>query len=254
MAIACTACSGGGDDDDAIPADAGTGKDGTSNDASPEDGGGGIDAVVDAGPTDFDGLSDDFEAGALDGKWSVFHPEVATVGVESGQLVITMTSGALWFQDGEALMVHQEVTGDFAVEAAVYARSTASPGSPPNRTVHLGGLMARNGGTGPENYVFAVVGYDENDLSVETKSTRDSVSTYEGPTWPNGDAELRLCRSGAEFRLYKRTIGATTWELAKTYTRPDLPATLQVGPIAYALNQPDITVRFDGVRFSATCE
>jgi hypothetical protein len=245
LAISCFACSGNGDDGDDAPADSGTARDATSMDGGD---------LPDGGTTDFARLSDEFEGNSLDPKWSVLHPEVATVAVGSGQLALTMTQQALWFQDGESVLVYQNVTGDFAVEGAVYARSAAIPGSPPNRTVHLGGLMARNGGTDRENYVFAVVGYDENDLSVETKSTVEGISNFTGPSWPSGDAELRLCRSGSEFRLFKRTIGSATWELAQTFTRTDLPATLQVGAIAYAFMQPDLTVRFDAVRFSAACD
>ena len=37
---------------------------------------------------------------------------------------------------------------------------------------------------------------------------------------------------------------------AASYARPDLPATLAVGPNIYSLNQPDLTVRFDEVVFA----
>jgi hypothetical protein len=113
--------------------------------------------------------------------------------------------------------------------------------------------MARNAqGTdqgGDENYTFIVVGRDENDVSVETKSTTNSVSDYEGPSWPSADAELRLCRLGSTFHFYKRAVGASSWELAKSYERPDLPAELQVGPNAYTAISPDLVVSFDEVIF-----
>ncbi|NUO53181.1 MAG: hypothetical protein HOV80_30405 [Polyangiaceae bacterium] len=103
---------------------------------------------------------------------------------------------------------------------------------------------------GQENYVFIVVGFDENDVSVETKSTTNDMSDYIGPTWPGTDAELRLCRVGASFHLYKRAIGGTTWEEAMVYDRPDLGASLQVGPNIYSLAAPDLTVSFDEVTFA----
>ncbi len=42
--------------------------------------------------------------------------------------------------------------------------------------------MARDGTGSGENYVFIVVGNDGNGLSVETKTTVDSVSAWDGPS------------------------------------------------------------------------
>src|SRR6185503_16622584 len=98
-------------------------------------------------------------------------------------------------------------------------------------SVQLAGLMARSR-SGAENYVFIVVGNDGDGLSVETKTTVNSVSAYYGPSWGSASAELRLCRFGANFSLYKRRAGEA-WALADTYERPDLPDTLQVGANIY---------------------
>jgi hypothetical protein len=95
-----------------------------------------------------------------------------------------------------------------------------------------------------------VAGYDENDLSVETKSTLNSMSMYEGPSWPSGDAELRLCRVGSMFYMYKRGIGEATFTLAKTYDRPNLPTKLQVGGNVYSLSAPDLVAHFDEMTFA----
>jgi hypothetical protein len=117
--------------------------------------------------------------------------------------------------------------------------------------IHLGGLMARNPAGPPENYAFIVVGRDENDISVETKTTTNGASTYVGPTWPTADAELRLCRVGTSFTVYKRPLAGGAWTLAQTFTRADLPQSLQVGPFIYAnTNQPDFEALFDEVTFA----
>jgi hypothetical protein len=56
---------------------------------------------------------------------------------------------------------------------------------------------------------------------------------------------------GAELRLFKRPPGSTTWLPAASYRRPDLPDTLQVGPIVYASKAaPDLDVAFDQVTFA----
>jgi hypothetical protein len=150
------------------------------------------------------------------------------------------------------------VTGNFKVTSTVRARKSSTPADPPSERIHLGGLMARDAASdGPagESYVFIVVGQDENDLSVETKTTTGDVSTYTGPPWPSGDAELRVCRVGSQFLLYKRAIGELTWTEAAHFDRPDLPATLQVGPNVYsAAATPDLQVAFDGVVFAEVAD
>lgn len=80
--------------------------------------------------------------------------------------------------------------------------------------------------SGQENYLFAAVGVGDQmgNLTVQTENTLNGASVYEPPPWPSADAELRLCRTGSQFSLYKRTVGAGTWTLAATYKRADLPA------------------------------
>lgn len=196
-------------------------------------------------------LSDDFAGAALDPSWSVLHPELVTTTVSGGALRVRAAAQSLWFNASEGPQIHKAVTGDFMVTSRVAARSVASPSSPPSKPIHLGGLMARDATGAAQSYVFVVVGYDENDVSVETKTTAASVSTYDGPSWPSPDAELRICRVGSALRLRKRT-GAGAWQDAAAYDRPDLPATLRVGPVIYAYaNPPDLDVTFDEVTFAA---
>ena len=108
--------------------------------------------------------------------------------------------------------------------------------------------MARNGNGGRENYVFIVVGDDGDGLSVETKTTENAESKYEGPAWDSADAELRLCRFGETFHLYKRHIATNeAWTLAKTFDRPDLPDALQVGVNIYTDREPDLQIRYDNI-------
>jgi hypothetical protein len=224
-----------------------SGRDGpftTRDDAALGDGGGNV-AV----------FSDEFDGTGLDPSWQVFRPELVDLTVGAGALSITPNQRVLWFDESQGALVHKRITGDFTVTATVRARSAAAPAQPPSMPIHLGGLMVRSavpvGQGNLEDYVFIVAGYDVNDLSVETKTTVDGSSTYEGPSWPSGDAELRICRLGATFRLYKRAIGAGTWTLARTYTRNDLSGAVQVGPNAYAnSDSPDLVVSFDQVVFS----
>lgn len=241
--VALAACGGGGADPDAAVTPGQDGPITTRDDASPFDAG----AIAD--------LSDDFDGTALDAGWQVFRPELVDLAVAGGALSIAPNQRVLWFNDSQGALIHKRITGDFTVTSTVRARSAASPAQPPSMPIHLGGLMVRSAvtvGQGAlEDYVFIVAGYDENDLSVETKTTVDGTSTYQGPTWPNGDAELRICRLGATLRLYKRALGAGSWTLAATYTRNDLSGAVQVGPMAYAnSDSPDLVVTFDQVTFT----
>jgi hypothetical protein len=175
--------------------------------------------------------------------------------VTGGQLRLTPNQYLLWYQQNQGTLVSKLVTGDFKVTSAIRARRASNPSLPPDQNIHLAGLMARKSGGPPENYVFIVVGDDVDDLSVETKTTTNNVSDYIGPSWGSGDAELRICRLGSTFRLYKRMIGAASWTLAITYDRPDLPSTLEVGPNVYAASAtPDLVATWDEVRFEGVCD
>src|ERR1700687_1484844 len=197
-------------------------------------------------------LSDTFDATALDPSWTVLHPEAVAIAVANSALTLRLTGPAFWFNASEGLLLSKPVTGNFKITATVHARRASAPTMPPDPPVHLGGLMARNPTAGSENYVFIVLGHDPSSVAIETKNTTNSSSQYSGVAWPSGDAQLRLCRVDASFQLLKRTSGAPTWALAATFARPDLPATLQVGPNIYSsASTPDVQVSFDEAIFAS---
>lgn len=200
--------------------------------------------------------SDSFDGNALSSDWMVYRPEVLNISVSGGALALRLAQQALWYNDNRGPLVYKLISGNFKITSRVRVRKASNNTQPPSNAVHLGGLMARNpqgAMTGAsENYVFIVAGFDEVDLSIETKSTMNSVSTYDGPAWPSGDAELRLCRVGSAFYLYKRPLAGGTFALAATYDRPDLPSMLQVGVNVYSLNAPDLVANFDEVTFAET--
>lgn len=206
---------------------------------------------------------DDSFDGTLD-AWSVYQPGRVDFSTSGGQLLahVPTPNASLWFNAAAGSLLYRSVEGDFKATTSVHARRSSDPQQAPNQTVDLAGLMARNPDAGSgQNYVFVVVGYDVDDLSVEIKYTTNSTSNYIGPSWPNGDAELRICRVGNDYRLYARaTPGSGAWQLRNganpfPFTRNDLPCTLQVGLIAYS-NQPapDMTGYFDDVRFAPVAD
>jgi hypothetical protein len=186
-------------------------------------------------------------------RWFIFNPIHVDTASDNGTLVLTLKSRALWFMDQRGVLLYRLIRGNFRITAKVEARKFSDLTQPPQGpVVQMGGLMVRNPNPGPENYVFIVVGQDVNDLSVETKNTRDSLSKYDGPAWGSADAELRICRVGATFNLYKRPVGSDTWQLAQTVDRPDLPEILQVGPNIYSDGTPDLQVRYDSLSLEQT--
>lgn len=194
-------------------------------------------------------LDDEFSA-PLSG-WSTLNGDLATIGTAGGWLAIEPTAYSLWYQNSAGILLSKEVTGDFRVTAALSVRRRTAPSEPPAAAISLGGLMLRDpDATGGEDYVFLVLGYDVDDLSVERKTTDDGVSTYVGPPWPTASGELRLCRLGAAVSVYVRPGAGDPWQLQATYDRPDLPAAVQVGANVYAAQaSPDLRVSYDFVRF-----
>jgi hypothetical protein len=183
--------------------------------------------------------------------WSVFNASAVDIAVDGEAYILTLNRRALWFMDQRGVLIHQLVRGDFKITADVYTSKQSDPSQPPggDGSVQLSGLMARNGKGGLENYVFIVVGDDGNGLSVETKNTMDSLSRYDGPSWGSVSAELRICRFGSTFNLYKRVVDSNdSWELADSFDRPDLPEELQVGVNIYTDSTPDLQARIENLR------
>jgi hypothetical protein len=198
--------------------------------------------------------SDRFSGRSLHRSWSILQPDLVETSVRRGALTLTLTSPALWFNDSMGVLVYKPVTGDFKATATVHTRSASSPGQPPAPTIRLGGLMARDPAsddTRVQSYVHIVAGNGPSGvLAIENKTTMNSNSVYEAPEWPSPDAQLRICRVGSTFNVYKRPVRSKTWQLAASYDRPDLPPTLQVGADVYSPNAPpDLRVGVDAVTF-----
>ena len=191
-------------------------------------------------------VSDEFNGTSLDPSWNLTRKELLDISVSGGELHLVAKEYSVWFNHEAGAAVSKPVSGNFKATTSVKARKNSAPSQFVGREYQFGGLIAFNpASTTNHNYVFVVVGDRGGYLSVETKSTTNSTSDVSGPEWPSGDAELRLCRVGSTFHLYKRAIGATSWTEAISYNRTDLPQTLNVGPFAYAYtSNPDLRASF----------
>ena len=198
------------------------------------------------GPVDTSGPGEsDLGIPGYDG-WQLLNGADAQVGATDAGLAMTLTKRALWFQGNRGVLFYTTISGDFRISSTVQTSKTSDSSQDPggDGTTQLAGIMAR-AQTPQENYVFIDVGSDADGLSVETKSTTNNDSKFEGPSWPTGDAELKLCRIGTDFTLWKRAINSgDDFTLAATYKRPDLAGDLEVGANIYSDSTPDITALF----------
>ena len=195
----------------------------------------------------------------LDECWTTLNPHLGGVEVTGGELVLTPSAAGLpdmWFDDGEGLAVLREVTGDFEVSCTVNVHTHGDTSSSPATGYRLGGLVLRDPtATAPGAHEWCHVatgsGGAGQPSGVEWKETHASVSQWAVSPVPDTDRELRLVRSGNTVTAWHRDLGAPNWTLLHTNSFSALPATVQVGPMAYSFSAPPAVVaRFDAVSFA----
>jgi hypothetical protein len=184
--------------------------------------------------------------------WSLFNPAVYFIKQNTSTTIqLDLIQNALWFQGSQGGLIYQNVTGDFTITATVNAVQKSDNNQAATCDICLGGLMARNPNTtSGENYVHLVTGVTPNGAGYETKNTTNSVSPYTATGDANTKHDLRIQRSGNTFTLYQRLNGAVTWNVAGTFNRPDLPATLLVGINIYTAQAgavADLSVIYENV-------
>lgn len=191
-------------------------------------------------------FADDFDSSASLANWKRFDqsegwPDMAKrIAVDDGKLVIEpWTCG--WYADFHAPFVYREVTGDFEMTARVRVRGKSS--ELPAEPWSLAGLMVRaprretmktwtpNG----ENWLFVTTGiaFKTGEPVFETKSTVNSESKLRLAPARAGWMELRITRKGATFTLASK-FDNEEWQTRETFTRNDLPQTVQAGVNAYS--------------------
>jgi len=223
-------------------------------------------ASAEAAASGLGALNDDFSGSALDPSWSNLMPALVNIGVNGGAAHLQAVPGqdAVWFGTSTRTLIYKLVSSTgFKVTTTVHPRKRTNLTQAPTHNLHVGGLMVRDPashGGSTENYLFIMQGSNESaNPGVEVKSTTNSNSVFSEPLWSNPLAsDLRICRLGAAFHVYKRVPGTTTWQTGQsdlghtdpTENRPDLPATLQVGmALNYSGVDNDLDVAFDSITF-----
>lgn len=144
-----------------------------------------------------------------------------------------------WFQDFRGPFLFQRVTGDVVLVVRLKVSGRHTP--VPIRSYSLAGVMARApqrpselSAFGAANWAFVTTGTGVGDgvPQIELKNTKagqsEVVLTPSAPGW----VELALARVGPQLvSMYRLPHGS--WTEGRRWARPDLPATLQWGLVAY---------------------
>lgn len=220
------------------------------------------------------GLSDEFADAASINNWSEVNQTEGwgargaqlnqwTVNANGDGQMVMQPHTVVWYGDWRGPLVYKEVTGDFVVTTRMTITDRDNVGGsdadnvPGDGQFSLGGLMIRtpraitngaadwqpgsgveDGTNNGENYVFLSMDYTSgsNNFSFEVKTTRNSNSVLEITPLaqtPN-EVELRIARVGNSIIALHRRVGEANWTVHRRYSRPDMPATMQVGMVTYS--------------------
>ncbi len=203
-------------------------------------------------------LDDEFNGAALDPSWNLLHPELVDLVLTGTSLSLTPNAFGvpdMWFNEGEGPLLWRPLTGYFTVTTRAHVTGATDLSSPPPTGFRLGGLLVRSGlpgGTFEHDWAHIATGSGGGGTptGVERKETHDSVSTWSILPTASTDLELRLRRRGASIQLSWREPGASEWIELADFDFPELPGTVQVGPMAYSFSgPPNVTARFDWVHY-----
>jgi hypothetical protein len=183
--------------------------------------------------------------------WTYLNSNQLSSSVSGGQLSLRpLACGAAnaWTNGGSGIAAVRTLTGDFMVTAVVHVRGTNNAAAAPPANGRIAGLIARFP-TGT-NVFYAAVGTHANGTNYVFDAISNALSRVSAYGASSPDAELRLCRIGNTISLKARATGAVTWTCSTNYTRNDLPAALEVGAMAHAIECPsDLAAYFDCIEF-----
>ena len=254
--------SGGGEAGEASSAD--TSEPDTGSDDSNAEGESG------GGPSgDLEGLSDEFDDPSSLAAWTLRHQaegeeqghEVLDINQsESDHLTFVPRAGG-WFGNFRHSFLYKLVRGDFMIEVWVAAGRTSDPAAAPTEPYNSAGILVRDPSSrsGNENWVMHNVGWQNDRLGTEGKTTVSSMSNLTISAGARS-GRLRVCRVGGEVVLTRRLDDEGEFRETHRFTRGDFADELQVGLVINGWNSlggspdlgrtPDLRAVFDYARFS----
>ncbi len=217
-------------------------------------------------------LSDEFSDAATLGDWTPLPSNSVTAALEDidtsepGKLVMVPAdlSQNGWFGSSVGPFRYKLVTGDFVATSHIVAGNVGVPNDPgvaPTGTYNSAGFVARDptSASSPsgESWIMYNHGTQVFDataghaLATESKTTIDSTSVLTlrpVQSETSNAGELMICRSASLFHMFRRMDDETSWTLEETYSRPDLPETLQVGLVVNGWTNATLRAQFDYFR------
>ena len=175
--------------------------------------------------------------------------------VTSGLLQLVPAPNQAWYAtgNGPALFLPTQPTGDFVLATQINPHLVGDVNARPTADYNVCGLLARSV-SDPLDWVFAASGRGGNaNISIETKTTTNGATTIYESSTPAWQGEIRICRIGSTFRMYRRMNGDTGFvELPPAFNRSDLAGALAVGLAAngYTAN-PNVQCDYDWVRLAS---
>lgn len=210
--------------------------------------------ALSAGPllNDLAPLSDEFSNAAALADWSRVNEvegwnadqlELLDINATVPGSMVQMPYTCSWYQNWRGPMVFKAVTGDFVITTSVTV-SARDGVSVPSSDYSLGGIMIRTPRDvtpatwtpGGENFVFLSLGQGNpgvgSDFEFEHKTTFNSNSNLILTPANGNQALLQIARIGDAVLLLRYQPG-DAWVVQRRVSRPDMPATLQVGLVSY---------------------
>lgn len=205
-------------------------------------------------------IDDEFSDSSTIADWNISYPGSAAIDIAAttpDSLTIIPSAQAVWFNDAVAPFLSKTITGDFIVATRVHARRSSDPALPPNRQYHAAGILVRSPVSTPnatprnQQWISYDLGYQATSTGSMARNTVSSTSLLSPSIPGDPSGEIRVCRLGNVFHLFRRLDTETVWRETNTYTRPDLPISLQVGLHVGAWGTPpDLRAEFEYVRFA----
>lgn len=207
-------------------------------------------------------LSDEFNNTYTLRNWAIStNPNEDLINIDSssaGQLawIPTDVLNNAWFQTYDSPFRYKLISGNFFAEIYVNAGNVNDPSQPPTGEYNSAGFLARDPasdtGAEIENWLMFNLGNQSNGLATESKSTLNNSSILTLIPTQSQSGRLALCRAGDEFRMYRWLDDEAEWTLRHTYTRADLPNTIQLGLVVNAWRDGDLYAEFDYFRVDQT--
>ena len=201
-------------------------------------------------------FTDTFDSGASLASYTEPAPSQRTsLTVDSGLLRLVPAPNQAWYATGTgpALFLAPQPSGDFVLATWINPHLVGDVNARPTADYNVCGLIAR-GISDPTDWVFAASGRgDSASTYLETKTTTDGATTIIGSAMPAWQGELRICRVGATFHVYRRMNGDMGFvELPPAFNRSDLSGPVRLGLAANGYtSSPDVQCDYDWVRLAS---